>query len=348
MINNPLVSVIIPTFNRSEIICRTIDNLFQQTYKRFEVIVVDDGSTDQTVSKLRQRYGDRVRIVSQSNAGPAVARNHGARIAHGDIIAFQDSDDLWKPTKIERQVAVLAKADESVPCCLCNAEMPVSRARSQTSFDISRISLDYDEGLWLNVTEVLATRFVLFNQSVAIRRQAFERVGGFDEALKYLEDYDLPLRLSLEGPWAFIREPLVVYSGTSIGSFSDQALKDPFTLKQCELTIFERMLSQVKDDDRYVAAGKYLRRRLKLCRRGHTELRLRQTSFWGAHILGLVLGTLGHYQDAVFRRSRRYPITFTVPLEIAGLDKNVSNARPRDCVISRDELVARRVRPRLP
>src|SRR5690242_17488768 len=116
----PLVSIVIPTYNRAAVIRRTIENIFDQTYSNIEVIVVDDGSTDDTQTTLRQ-FSDRIRVIRQANAGPAVARNRGIEIAQGEIIAFQDSDDLWKPTKLERQVTLLTKYNKSVPCCLCNA-----------------------------------------------------------------------------------------------------------------------------------------------------------------------------------------------------------------------------------
>ena len=135
--SEPLASVIIPTYNRAELICKTINNIFQQTYSNLELIIVDDGSTDDTRSKL-QRYGDRIRVVTQNNSGPAVARNHGVRVARGEIIAFQDSDDLWKPTKLERQVALLQK-DRSIPCCLCNVVLRVVNGREFTSFDDSLV-----------------------------------------------------------------------------------------------------------------------------------------------------------------------------------------------------------------
>src|SRR5260370_40369290 len=116
MSSTPLVSVIIPTYNRAALVCQTIDNVFQQTYRNFEIILVDDGSTDETQARLRQ-YGDRIRVITQTNAGAAVARNRGIAAAHGEIIAFQDSDDLWQPTKLERQVPLLQETNTSVPCC---------------------------------------------------------------------------------------------------------------------------------------------------------------------------------------------------------------------------------------
>ena len=313
MTSTPLVSVIIPTYNRAALLCQTIDNVFQQTYRNFELIVVDDGSTDETQSRLRQ-YGDRIRVITQANAGAAVARNRGIAVAHGEIIAFQDSDDLWQPTKLERQVALLGKMDTSVPCCLCNAVMRFVNREEVTSFAISLIHPVHEEGIWLNVPEVLATRFILFNQTVAIRREALERVGGFDEDLKYLEDYGLPLRLALEGPWAFIREPLVTWRGGSPGSFYEQALADPIALKKCELTIFERLQARVGDGAQHASLRRHLKRQLGVVRRQLRATELSQTDSPGARVIGRLLMQVDHYLGAAFRRSPWFPRPTTIPV----------------------------------
>jgi glycosyltransferase involved in cell wall biosynthesis len=311
MNGNPLVSVVIPTYNRAGVVCETIDNVFQQTYRNFEIIVVDDGSTDDTLSKLRA-YGDRLQVVTQRNAGAAAARNHGARVARGEIIAFQDSDDLWMPAKLERQVALL-ETDRSIPCCLCNVVIRVVAGREITSFDWSLIYPRHEEGIWVNVSEVLATRFVLFNQAVAIRREVFERIGGFDEGLKYLEDYDLPLRLSLEGPWAFIRQPLVLYHEGTPESFSQQALRDPIVLKECELRIFEQMRTRVKKGDKQGSTQSQLERRLSMLRRQLAATKLRKTNSVFARALGGCLMSADHYHMAAFRRSPWFPQPITIP-----------------------------------
>lgn len=311
--NNPLVSVVIPTYNRAGLICQAIDNLFQQTYSNFELIVVDDGSTDDTQSKLRQ-YGNRIRVITQSNAGPAIARNRGAAAARGEIIAFQDSDDLWKPAKLERQVAALEKAGSSVPCCLSNAVMRIVDGREISSFDISLIHFSHDEGLWLNVLEVLATRFVLFNQTAAIRREVFEKLGGFDEGLKYLEDYDLPMRLAFEGPWTFIREPLVIYREDSPESFSRVGHKDEIGLKDCELAIFQRTLSRVSKADRSQALQELLRWRMKVFSRGMTIIKLKNSRLWVDRLKAKYLDAILHYEHVAFRRSPWFPKAITAPL----------------------------------
>src|ERR1700685_3541854 len=104
MPSKPTVSVVIPTYNRADFVCKAIKNVFQQTFKDLELVIVDDGSTDNTLEKLAA-FGNKIRVISQANAGPAAARNRGGEAACGEIIAFQDSDDTWMPTKLERQVS---------------------------------------------------------------------------------------------------------------------------------------------------------------------------------------------------------------------------------------------------
>ncbi len=104
----PLISVIIPTFNRSYCLAETLDSVLRQSFKNYELIVVDDGSTDATPQLLDQ-YAGRLAHLQTSHAGPSAARNAGIGMARGDYIAFLDSDDLWAPRKLERQVDFFQK-----------------------------------------------------------------------------------------------------------------------------------------------------------------------------------------------------------------------------------------------
>src|SRR5579863_6506617 len=202
MPDQPLVSVIIPTYNRVALVGETIENVFQQTYKNIEVIVVDDGSTDDTGAKLAS-YGNRIRWATQKNAGPAAARNRGIGMAAGEIVSFHDSDDAWHSSKIARQVSLLERAGPAAVCCVCNSIVQLPNCEVN-AFDHAPVNFPIEEGIWLNVPEVLVTRFFLFNQVVAVRREVLLRIGGFDESLRLMEDLQLALRLSLEGPWTFI------------------------------------------------------------------------------------------------------------------------------------------------
>ncbi|MBL8266085.1 glycosyltransferase family A protein [Steroidobacter sp.] len=104
--SSPLVSVIIPTYNRAALLCETVDSVLAQTYPNIEIIVIDDGSTDDTTEAI-QKYGDRVRYTRRANAGVNAARNLGIKQARGEFIALLDSDDLWAPYKLELQVQLL-------------------------------------------------------------------------------------------------------------------------------------------------------------------------------------------------------------------------------------------------
>jgi glycosyltransferase involved in cell wall biosynthesis len=312
----PLVTGVIATYNRGHIVGEAIESILQQTYENIEVIVVDDGSTDDTQEKLKQ-YGDRIRVLYQNNSGPAAAWNRGIEASQGEIIAFLGSDDIWLQTFIQRQVSVLQQAGESVPCCLANAWLMFASGRQRTSFDNALLYTPYEEGIWLNVADVLATRFVVFGQTVAIRRRALERTGGFDERLRYLEDYDMALRLSLQGPWGFIREPLVVWrQGTGdSGSLSQAAQRDPVQVNSNLIRIHERILQEMNGANRYIRLRKRIIWRLMLCRMSLMSARLRQMSSLGARSLGALLNWLDHYWDAAFGRPPLLPKMKTRPFD---------------------------------
>jgi glycosyltransferase involved in cell wall biosynthesis len=301
-----LVSVIIPTYNRADVICRTIDNVLDQTYSCTEIIVVDDGSTDDTLTRLKQ-YDGRIRVITQSNAGPAAARNRGIEAARGEFVAFQDSDDLWLPNKLERQVELLNRAGKTAVCCLCNA---IFRYRDQpefTSFKRSWLFPRLEQGIWTNAAEVLATRFVLFCQAVMIRREVLDRIGGFDETLKYDEDYELPLRLALEGPWVLIGEPLTIWQQGAAGSWSEKALSEEICLKECDIKIRLKILARLTDSAEHRRVRNLLLRELARSRRELWRAKLMQRQAPGvAAVMGL-LARIDRYCWGVYRRLPLYP-----------------------------------------
>lgn len=223
--NPPLVSVIIPTFNRAATVGRSIESVLKQSYRPMEVIVVDDGSTDNTLDVLAE-YGDRIRTIQQPNGGPSSARNTGVAGAEGEIIAFLDSDDTWMPEKIAKQVDLMISGGSDIPCCVCNAVISDGDGPARTSFANADVATDFAQGFWMNPAPLVATRFILFNQVVAIRKEAFLRIGGFKEHMRLLEDHDLAFRLSLLGPWAFVSEPMVEKYNDTDG-LGVQAMKNP-------------------------------------------------------------------------------------------------------------------------
>mgnify|MGYP002737498535 CR=1 FL=1 len=224
--SEPLVSVIIPTFNRAATLKRTIDSALAQSYRPLEVIVVDDGSTDGTEAVIRS-YGDRIHGIIQPNGGPSAARNTGAEAATGEWLAFLDSDDVWKPEKIARQVNLVNRAGRRIDCCMCNAAIiDEDGVVGGTTFGASGVEGNLAEGYWLNPAPLIATRFILFNQVALIRCDAFRNAGGFKRELRLLEDHDLAFRLSLNGPWAFVADPLVEKYNDTVG-IGVAAMADP-------------------------------------------------------------------------------------------------------------------------
>lgn len=303
MNEQPLVSVIIPTYNRARLIGATLENLFQQTYGNIEIIVVDDGSTDETQTKL-DSYGGRIRWVAQRNAGPAAARNRGIAMAKGEIIAFQDSDDAWHPTKIERQVSLLQKAGQSVVCCVCNCIVQLPN-RVVRSFEGAPLNFPIEEGVWLNVAEVLTTRFFLFNQAVAVRREVLGRIGGFDESLRLMEDLQLALRLSLEGPWAFIREPLATRQEKGERTLGHEAT--PRITSENNVRIREGILRVVECNRELAPLKPMMERELRRALRGRRAAELQSATAVTDSVRGWILERVEHYRMAAYRRTPWFP-----------------------------------------
>lgn len=300
----PLISVVIPTYNRAEKVCAAVDSILQQTYPNVEAVVVDDGSTDDTQARL-DRYRDRVRVIHQANAGPSAAMNRGISAARGEFVSFLGSDDLLLPHFAERCISLLRQTGNTVPVCITNAILKRTTGESGRSFDAARLRPEMAEGIWRNVTEVLLTRFVLCGQTMAVRHDVLERLHGFDEALGYLEDYDLALRLSLLGEWCFVAEPLVVWR-QSVDSLSRKALNETVRLKECEIRIRSRFRPLLAPLGRGGLPGLLERENRRASRTVRIESLVR-SHLACARQAGKVLRFTERLRVAMFRRSPLYP-----------------------------------------
>lgn len=200
----PTVSVIIPAFNSAATIERAIRTALAQEGVSFEVIVIDDGSTDET-GRVVEQFGDRVRMARQPNGGPAKARNHGARLAGGEWLAFLDADDEWVANKLAHQ---LARADDRTGLiytdCLYFGDSNRVTARQSDGLQLTEGDLFED---------LLLRNNIITLSSAMIRKRDFDRLGGFDEspALIGVEDWDLWLRYAAEGRVGLCPEPLTRY-----------------------------------------------------------------------------------------------------------------------------------------
>ncbi len=202
---NPAVSVVIPTYNYARFISQTIESVLAQTYPIAEIIVVDDGSTDNT-KKVVAAFGEKVCYIEQEKSGVCAARNNGAKQSSGDYIAFLDADDVWLSEKIEKQIAKF-REDQQIGLVHCRM-----REFDTESGETVRLHLEGEEG-WVGDELLLYNKTVIIGPggTIVVSREAFEAVGGFDTALKVGEDWDFCYRIARKFKVGFVREILVDY-----------------------------------------------------------------------------------------------------------------------------------------
>ncbi len=198
--NPPLVSVVIPTHNRVRLLERAILSVLGQSFKDFELIVVDDGSDDST-QELLKRYAGRITVLVQPRKGVAAARNLGIRHSRGGLLAFLDSDDEWLPVKLERQVARFDPTDDFFICHTDEIWLKDGNEVPQQEKHRKQGGHFFERALEL---------CLISPSSVMISRTLLDHVGLFDEQLPAAEDYDLWLRITAYYEVDFISEPLVV------------------------------------------------------------------------------------------------------------------------------------------
>lgn len=238
MVKGALISVVIPTWNRAGEVRLAVDSALAQTYRPLEVIVVDDGSTDDTPSVLGG-YGDAIKAIRRENGGPAAARNAGIRASTGEAIAWLDSDDYWEPEKIETQAALLDAAGPQVICALGNSLERWADGKTVDSFRNNRFLPVPHEGILENPSEILLTRFVLFNPNALVRRAPLFEAGLFDESLSVLEDYRLAIALSLAGPWCYTKRQLAVINRGRPHSLTAGANRDRRVASRTLVSVYE-------------------------------------------------------------------------------------------------------------
>jgi glycosyltransferase involved in cell wall biosynthesis len=241
---DPEVSVIIPTYNRGWVVKEAIDSVLAQDFKDFELIVVDDGSTDDT-GQILEAYGQDLMVLRQSNRGVSAARNRGIDAAAGRLIAFLDSDDLWLPGKLSTQVDFFHAHPKAV--------------------------INQTEEIWIRngVRVNPKTRHhkfggMIFERSLALclispsavmmRHSLFDEVGRFDEDLPACEDYDLWLRISWRYPVHLIETPLIIKRGGHEDQLSRAPGLDKFRIQALQKVIASGKL----EPDSYRAAMRAL------------------------------------------------------------------------------------------
>ncbi len=223
------ISVVIPTYNRADGVVAALGSVLAQTQPPDEVIIIDDGSTDNTSERLAF-YRERIHYVCQPNRGPASARNAGVQHSSGELVAFLDSDDLWLPKKLERQLAAFAN-DPDLRICHTN-EIWI---RNGVRVNPMKKHQKYGGHIFEKVLPLC----IVSPSSVVMTRQLLNEVGGFDGSLPACEDYDLWLRVLCRYPIAYIEEPLVVKHG----GHADQRSRTVKGLDQYRIRALEKLLA---------------------------------------------------------------------------------------------------------
>ncbi|MCF8045651.1 MAG: glycosyltransferase family 2 protein [Desulfarculaceae bacterium] len=232
--SQPLVSAVIPTFNRGWTVCRAVESVLRQNYPHMEIIVVDDGSTDDTAEKLAP-YAGNIRIMEQENLGVSAARNSGIKAASGDLIAFLDSDDLWQNDKISKQTAFFARHPSALICQTEEIWIRNGRRVNPAGKHKKPSGMIFEPSLHLCLVSPSA---------VMMKPRLFQEKGLFDETLPACEDYDLWLRISVDTPVSLIDNPGTVKHGGHDDQLSKNHSLDRYRIYAIEKLLDSRILSE--------------------------------------------------------------------------------------------------------
>jgi glycosyltransferase involved in cell wall biosynthesis len=213
------VSVVLPTYNRAASIGRAVTSVLSQTHQHLELIVVDDGSTDETCQVVSSIRDDRVRLIRHSqNLGPSAARNTGVAAASFPLIAFQDSDDSWRPEKLARQVRALCQAEPGVGVVF--SQLALHEGLGKTRVVPKRLTSSDSEV----TTRSLLWANIISTQTAVVRRPVLDAVGGFDEELRALVDWELWIRISQGFGFLMVGAPLVDVERSPVSITTDKEL----------------------------------------------------------------------------------------------------------------------------
>jgi glycosyltransferase involved in cell wall biosynthesis len=211
----PFISVVIPTFNRARQVQAALKSVLEQTYREFEAIVVDDGSTDgtgeaiQEIIRARGNDGNQIRYFFQRNQGQSAARNKGTDEARGEWVAFLDSDDIWLPEKLEWQVRAIEQFKDKSYACITDTRLVDNLGMDTTAFSDTGKCYEGTLGVDLEAAGNLVKRRDPFWVSTLLVRTDFvKQVGWFDPHLEYAEDHDFLFRLSLATTFCYVNKPL--------------------------------------------------------------------------------------------------------------------------------------------
>lgn len=200
--STPFFSVIIPTYNRASLLKEALDSVFSQTFSDYEVIVVDDGSTDETLEILKS-YGDKIQALTQKNSGPGAARNLGAEIAKGEYLAFLDSDDVWLPWALETASSAIIESD--FPAMLILKHQDFNQYQDLIKIKEKAIIKPHIDFFGASKREGYS---ILSCSTTVIKNKDFQCAGGFSAKKINAEDLDLWMKLSNSKGFVEILSPV--------------------------------------------------------------------------------------------------------------------------------------------
>jgi GT2 family glycosyltransferase len=326
--STPLISIIVPTYNRAYCLPRTLDSVLAQSYSRFEIILIDDGSTDGTGDLVARSYGHdpRVKYFYQPNQGVTATRNRGLARVQGDYVALLDSDDVWMPWKLELQLACFRRAPEiGMVWTDMQAVGPqgniISNAYLRTMYHAYRWFATSDlfpasyalaetalapelAGARLHVGDIFSQMVMgnlVHTSTVMLSRERLDKVRGFNEALRVSgEDYDFHLRTCREGPVGYVNVSSIQYQRGMPDQLSGQKYR-LHTAQNCLTTVLSAL---ERDGDRICLPRSMMRARLA------------EIHQWVADTLlasGQAAPARGHLRESL-RHSLRQPRTLALLL----------------------------------
>jgi glycosyltransferase involved in cell wall biosynthesis len=255
------VSIIIPTYNSAQYVTDAVDSVLNQTFGDLEVLIIDDGSTDETESVMC-RYSSSVRYIRQQNSGVAAARNRGITESRGRYVAFLDADDTWLPDKLERQIAALRAHTDTRVCYT---------AFTLVSSDLSPLAIVRSKRQGRALEDLLLRGNVVGSIcTVLCERSLFEKTGGFDQALSQCADWDMWVRLAALTEFLYLDEPTVTYrqhgsnmsrNAPLLEHDSTRVLEKGFAMPEVTSSLRAKRRSALARND-MVLAGTYFHARL--------------------------------------------------------------------------------------
>lgn len=206
-----MISIIIPLYNKEKQIIRTLNSVIQQTFHKFEIVIIDDGSTDRSIDIVRNIHDNRIRIIQQKNAGVSAARNRGIKEAKYDLIAFLDADDEWKPTYLETQYNLFKKYPE---CSVftCNYEFKGDDGKVYSTI-IHKLPFSCEDGILNNYFQVASySHPPISSISIMVKKSAIQSIGGFPIGIKSGEDLLTWARLACKYSIAYTKISQAIYN----------------------------------------------------------------------------------------------------------------------------------------